>query len=136
MRTCASLKVSTCKTNMVARYDWCLKRCAKISLTQYSLYVMESRASSSCTVIFIGLLHLKKRSNEKKTPWERLLKGYRFESLRTLRYRSWRSSIPLRNVLRERKIEIFRARSIAFPLMKFPKNCWTIKYICALPSAC
>ena len=34
---------------MVARYDWCLKRCAKISLTQYSLYVIESRASSSCT---------------------------------------------------------------------------------------
>ena len=129
--------MSTCKTKMAARYDWYLRRCAKISLTQYSLYVMESRASSSCTRNIHRPSISEKEVNEKKTPWERLLKGYRFESLRTLRYRSWRSSIPLRNVLRERKkIEIFRARSITFPLVKFLKICWIVKYICALPSAC
>ena len=36
-------------------------------------------------VIFIGPLPLKKRSTEEKTPWERLPKGDRFESLRMLR---------------------------------------------------
>ena len=35
-------------------------------------------------VIFIGLLGLKERSTEKKTPWERLPKGDRFESPRML----------------------------------------------------
>ena len=44
-----SLKVSTCKTNMAARYDSTIERCVKNSLTQYSFYVMESRVSSNCT---------------------------------------------------------------------------------------
>ena len=50
-------------------------------------------------VIFMGLVRLKKRSTGKKTLKERSPKGDRFESLRMLKYRSWRSSIPLRNVL-------------------------------------
>ena len=36
-------------------------------------------------VIFIGALPLKKRPTEEKTPWERLPKGDRSESLRMLR---------------------------------------------------
>ena len=48
-------------------------------------------------VIFIGLLRPKKRSTEKETQRERLQKAGRFESLRMLRYRSWR------NVLRQRQ---------------------------------
>ena len=36
-------------------------------------------------VIFIGPLPLKKRSTDEKTPWERLPKGDRFESVRMLR---------------------------------------------------
>ena len=36
-------------------------------------------------VIFIGTLPRIKRSTEEKTPWERLPKGDRFESLRMLR---------------------------------------------------
>ena len=58
-------------------------------------------------VKFIGPLRLKKGSTEKKTPWERLPKGDKFVSLRMLRCRSWRSSIPLRNVLRQRKYGSF-----------------------------
>ena len=32
-------------------------------------------------------------------------------------------------------IGIFRARYMAFPSVEFPKIFWTIKHICALPSA-
>ena len=53
--------------------------------------------------IFIGLLNLKKRSTEKKTPWETLPKG---KSLLMLGYRSWRSSIPLRNILRPKNRDL------------------------------
>ena len=34
-----------------------------------------------------------------------------------------------------KKIGIFRARYMAFPSVEFPKIFWTIKHICALPSA-
>ena len=43
-----------------------------------------------------------KRSTENKTQWERLPKGDRLERLRLLTCRSQRSSIPSRNVLRQR----------------------------------
>ena len=43
---------------------------------------------ATAPVIFIG--------PKRKTPWERLPKGDRFESLPMLRYRSWPSSIPSR----------------------------------------
>ena len=33
------------------------------------------------------------------------------------------------------KIGIFQVRFIMFPLMEFPKICWTVKLICALSSA-
>ena len=61
---------------------------------------------ATVTVIFIGTLRRKKRSTEKKTPWERLPRGDRSRPIRMfthLRYRSWRGSIPLRDVLRQRK---------------------------------
>ena len=74
------------------------------SLTQYSFYVMEAVIFSNCTRnIHRPYTPEKKRSIKQKTPWERLLKGDGIESLRMLRYRLWRSSIPLRNVLRQRK---------------------------------
>ena len=41
---------------------------------------MESRVPTTTPATFIGLLCLKKRSNKKKTWWERLPKGDRFES--------------------------------------------------------
>ena len=84
-------------------------------------------------VQFIGPLRLKKKSTEKKIPWEKMPKGDRFESLRTLRYRSWRISIPWRNVWRQRKSGAYRVRFVAFPSVEFPKICWTVKHICALP---
>ena len=43
---------------------------------------MESRVPTTTPATFIGLLCLKKRSNKKKTWWERLPNGDRFESLR------------------------------------------------------
>lgn len=58
---------------------------------------------ATARVILVSLLRLNMRSTEKKTLWERLPNDDRFESLRMLRYRSWRRSIPLRNVLRKRK---------------------------------
>ena len=58
---------------------------------------------ATAPVILIGLLRLKEGLTEKKTPRERLQKGNRVESLRMLRNRSWRSSIPLRNALRQRR---------------------------------
>ena len=42
-----ALKDSTCKTNKTARYDRTIVLW-KGELTQYSLYVMESRVSSNC----------------------------------------------------------------------------------------
>ena len=87
----------------IRSHDCYLKWCIKNSSTQYSFYVMESGVSETAFVIFIGLPPLKMRSTEKETPWERLPEGERFESLRMLRYRSWRSSIPSRNALRQRR---------------------------------
>ena len=48
---------------------------------------------ATAPVQFIGLLRLKKKSTEKKILCEKMWKGDRFESLRALRYRSWRISI-------------------------------------------
>ena len=53
-------------------------------------------------MIFLGLLGLKKRSTQNKTPWERFSKGDRLKSLQMLRYRSWPSSIQLRDILQQR----------------------------------
>ena len=47
-------------------HDCHVKRCVKNSLTHYSFPVIQSRVFSNCTVIFIGLLRLKKRSTEKE----------------------------------------------------------------------
>ena len=58
---------------------------------------------ATAPVIFIGLLRLKKWSTEKK---HRKKDRDRFESLRLLRYRSWRSSIPLRNVLQPKNRDL------------------------------
>ena len=87
---------------------------------------------ATAPVIFIGLLNLKKRSTEKKTPWETLPKG---KSLLMIGYRSWRSSIPLRNVLRQRNSDI-SSKIYRVPSVEFPKICRTVKNKCALSSAC
>ena len=58
------------------------KRVCLHSLPQYSFYEMESRVSSNVPLIFIGLLRLKRKSAEKKTPWERLPKGDRLWQIR------------------------------------------------------
>ena len=82
----------------------CQFLCLRVFLLEFlntKFYVMKSKVPTTAPVIFIGLLRLKKRSTEKKTPWERLFRGDRFLSLRMFRYRNWRSSIPLRNVLRQ-----------------------------------
>ena len=97
-------------------------------------YVMKSKVPATVPVIFIGLLRLKKRSTEKKTPWERLFRGDRFLSLRMFRYRYWRSSIPLRNVLRQENRDL-SSKIHRVSKVEFPKICWTAKHICALPSA-
>ena len=46
------------------------------------------------------------------------MRGVRFESLRMLKYRSWRSSILRRNILGQ-QIENFRTRLILFPSVEF-----------------
>ena len=102
-----ALKVSTWiniqnKHGGSMRSHYCyLKRCAKNSLTLCIFYVMESRVSINCTRNIHRPSTPEKMSTEKEISWER--KGDRFESLRLLRYRSWRSSLPLRNVFRKRK---------------------------------
>ena len=68
---------------------------------------MESSVSRNCPRKIHRPSTPKKGSTGKKTPWERLPKGDKFVSLRMLRCRSWRSSIPLRNVLRQRKYGSF-----------------------------
>ena len=88
----------------IRSHDCYLKKCVENSLTQYIFFMWWNLGFLvTASVIFISLVRLKKRSTEKETPWERLPKGDRFESLCKLRYRSWRSFIPLRNVLRQRK---------------------------------
>ena len=49
----------------------------------------------------------------------------KFESLRTLKYRSWRNSILSHNIL-GLKIENFRVRLIMFPLVQFRKILWSV----------
>ena len=86
-------------------------------------------------MIFIGLLRLKKRSTEKKTPWERRLpkatdsKGY-----------VW-SDTDLSEVLFhyamfcDEENRDLSSKIYCFS-KNFPKVCWTVTHICALPSAC
>ena len=89
----------------IRSHDCYLKRCVKNSLTQYSFYVMESGVSSNCTRNINRLSTPEKEVNRKENTVGKISKlaGDRFVSLRLLRYRSWQSSIPLRNVLEQRK---------------------------------
>ena len=99
-----ALKVSTCKHgNSIRSHDCYLKRYNKNSLTQYNFYVMESRVSSNCTRNIHRPSTSEREVNQKGKHRERLPKGNRIESLRMFRYRSWRSSILLRNALRQRR---------------------------------
>ena len=104
----------------VQSQDCYLKRRVKNSLTQYSFYVMEYRVSSNHTHNILRPSTPEKRSAKRQTLWERLPKGNRFEILCMLRYRSWRSSIPLHNALGQRKRElsskIYRVSFCGIPL--------------------
>ena len=85
-----ALKVSTCKTNMAARYDRKIVICKGVlgqcNTIQFSCFI--NRPSTP-----------EKEVNRKENTVGKLAKGDRLESLRMLRYRSWRSSISLRYVL-------------------------------------
>ena len=89
----------------IRSHDCYLKKTVKNSLIQYSFYVMDSRVSSNCTRNIHRLATPEKEVNRKENTVGKISKlaGDRFVSLHVLRYRSWRSSIPLRNVLRRRK---------------------------------
>ena len=64
---------------------------------------MESRAFSYCTRNTHRPSTPGKRGQTKRKRRKKVTDRDRFESLRMLRYRSWRSSIPLSNVLRQRR---------------------------------
>ena len=79
-------------TKLAARYDRTIVISKGVKTMQF--LVMNSRVYQQHTHNkFMSLLHLKKGSTEKKTPGERMRKGYRFERLRMLKNRSWR--IPI-----------------------------------------
>ena len=100
-----------------------MSTCISLEFLNTKFYVMKSKVPTTAPVIFVGLLRLKKRSTEKKTPWERLFRGDRFLSLRMFRYRYWRSSIPLRNVLRQENRDlsskIHRVSKVEVPRIYF-----------------
>ena len=116
--------------------DCYLKRCVKNGSTQYSFYVMESRVSMIALLIFIGLLRLKKEVNQKENTVEKIAKR---RQIRKSTYAQTPISAKFHSItycFAAKKIGIFRVRLIAFPIIEFPNLCWTVKHICALPSAC
>ena len=84
----------------IRSHDCYLKRWVKNSLTPHSFCVMESRVSSNCTRIVHSPC-------TKEVNWKENTVGKIAKSLRMLRYRSWRTFIPWRNVMRQRKSESF-----------------------------
>ena len=92
---------------------------------------------ATALVIFIGLLRLKKRSTEKKTPRERLLKGDRSRQIRKFTHAQIYILAKFYSItlcFATKKTEIFRAWFLTFPSVKFPKIFWTVKHICVVPS--
>ena len=89
-----ALKVSTCKTNMAARYD-------------RKIVIWKGVFKQFNTIQFLCFVYRpstsEKEVNRKENTMGKIAKGDRLENLRMLRYGSWRSSIPLRSVLWRRK---------------------------------
>ena len=111
--------------------DCYLKRCVKNGSTQYSFYVMESRVSNDCTFN----IH-RPSTPEKRGQPERKHRG---KDCQKSTYAQTPISAKFHSItycFAAKKIGIFRVRLIAFPIIEFPKLCWTVKHICALPSAC
>ena len=91
-------------------------------------------------LIFIGLLRLKKEVNRKENTVEKIAKR---RQIRKSTYAQTPISAKFHSItycFAAKKIGsiyyYFRVRLIAFPIIEFPKLCWTVKHICALPSAC
>ena len=90
---------------------------------------------ATAPVIFTGLLRLKKRSTEKKTPWERLPQGDRSRQIRKFTHTQIQILARFYSItwcFTTKKIGISREKFIAFLSVEFPMICWIIKHICAL----
>ena len=112
------------------------KRCIKNRLIRYIFYVMESRVSSNCTCNIHRLWlnawkrsQLKRKHSGKDCQKATDLKVYPNQIPVLAKFYSIMLSFMTM------KIGIFQVRFIMFPLVEFPKICWTVKLICALSSA-
>ena len=83
---------------------------------------MESWVSSNCTRNIYRPSSLKKKSTEKKTPWEKLPTGDRSRQIRKFTHAQIQILAKFYSItycFATKKIGIFRARFIAFPLVEF-----------------
>ena len=83
---------------------------------------MESWVSSNCTRNIYRPSSLKKKSTEKKTPWEKLPTGDRSRQIRKFTHAQIQILAKFYSItccFATKKIGIFRARLIAFPLVEF-----------------
>ena len=133
-------KASTRKTSMAARYDRTILIWKGMLKTVWhnTVFMWRNRGfPATALVIFIGLLRLKKRSTEKKTPRERLLKGDRSRQIRKFTHVQIYILAKFYSIIlcfATKKTEIFRAWFLTFPSVKFPKIFWTVKHICVVKS--
>ena len=137
--TVRALKLSTCKTSMAARYDHAIviwKGVLKTVRRSTVFMWWNLGFPMIALLIFIGLLRLKKEVNQKENTVEKIAKR---RQIRKSTYAQTPISAKFHSIpycFAAKKIGIFRVRLIAFPIIEFPKLCWTVKHICALPSAC
>ena len=104
--------------------------------TQLSFYVMDSRLSSNCTRNIHRPSSPDREVNRKENTVEKITKRRQNRKFTHVNIKILAKFYSITYCFAAKKIRIFRARFVAFPLVEFPKICWTVKHIFAPPSAC
>ena len=119
---------------MIRSHDCYLKRCLKNSLTQYSFYMIESRASSSYTRNIRRPSTPEEEVNQKEYTVGKIAERQQSRKSTHAQIPSVARFYPIAYCFAKKKIGICRATLIAFPSVKFPMIFWFVKNISALLS--
>ena len=111
-------------SNSIRSHGCYLKRRVKNSLTQYSFNVLESQVSSNCTRNTHRPSTPEKEVNRKENTVGKIAKR-RLIATDSNQMQILAKFYSITHYFATKKIEIFRARFIAFPWVEFPKICWT-----------
>ena len=109
--------------------DCYLKRCVKKTVRRSTVFMWWNLGFPMIALlIFIGLLRLKKEVSRKENTVEKIAKR---RQIRKSPYAQTPISAKFHSItycFAAKKIGIFRVRLIAFPIIEFPKLCWTVKH--------